>query len=205
MVNNFEQIKGLLKFRSDDDFYFLQVLKRRKDHKDGEKVSGVSNNARLVKAYFIKSVEHLDYVMPEIIEMCKLFNARAGINLNRRSFEKMALQHLRKVTEQIIGGTFNKAHKAYSSVVGAYNHGSDKSWILDIDYPSPLEDDMNLEIFLDQLKDIQPVGDKFIAKIVSKNGFHLITKPFNIQEAKCMMDIDDISVHKNNPTNIFCP
>ena len=86
MINNFEQIKKLLEFRSEDDFYFLQILQRKKDHPAG-KVNGTNNNSRLIKAYFIKSIEHLEFVEPEIIELCKLFQARAGINLNRRSFK----------------------------------------------------------------------------------------------------------------------
>ena len=32
MKDNFDIIKPLLKFRSEDDFYFLQILQRKKDH-----------------------------------------------------------------------------------------------------------------------------------------------------------------------------
>lgn len=203
MVNNFEQIRGLLEFRSDDDFYVIQVIKRKKDHKDGEKVSSVSNNARLIKMYFIKSVEHLDYVMPEIIEMCKIFNARAGINLNRRSFEKMALQHLRKITEQIISKDFDKSHKAYASVVGAYSHGTDKSWILDIDDVPPNYGEQDAIEFAKNFDEFQPVGDKFVAAIPSKSGWHVIMRPFNTQAAKTLLNECRVEIHKNNPTNLY--
>ncbi len=32
MINNIEIIKSLLKFESPDEFYFLQIIKRKKDN-----------------------------------------------------------------------------------------------------------------------------------------------------------------------------
>ena len=202
MINNFEQIKKLLEFRSEDDFYFLQILQRKKDHPAG-KVNGTNNNSRLIKAYFIKSIEHLEFVEPEIIELCKLFQARAGINLNRRSFKKMALQHLRKVTDQILSEDFHKSHRAYNTVCGKHNHDSDKKWILDIDNGDVGK--IELLHLPDCIKEIEPTGDKLIATIPSKNGLHLIVKPFNLKVFSELKDYTKIEIHKNNPTNLFIP
>ena len=96
-------------------------------------VNGTNNNSRLIKAYYIKSLEHFEFVMPEIIEICKIFNARAGINLNRRSFEKLSFQHLKKITDQILNKDFNKSHRAYNTVCGTHSNESDKTWLIDID------------------------------------------------------------------------
>lgn len=200
MVDNFKLIKPLLEFRSDNDFYFLQVIQRKKDYKKG-KVNGTNNNSRLIKAYYIKSIEHLEFVGPEIKELCKVFNARAGINLNRRSFEKIALQHLKKVTDQIINKDFNKAYKAYSSVTGAYSQESDKKWILDID--GDVNDRWISQVILYIERECRPIGDKFITIIPSKNGKHIIVKPFDLSKFK--LQYPDIEIHKNNPTNCFIP
>lgn len=206
MVDNFDQIRKLISFRSTDDFYFLQILQRKKDHKE-MKVNGSNNNSRLIKAYYIHSLEYFDFIKPEVIELCKLFNARAGINLNRRSYEKMSLQLLRKVADQIMNKSFNKSYKAYSSVVGAYQHESDKTWIIDVDADQiHLCDDIE-----DHITNIQPIGNKLIAKIPSKSGYHLITKPFNLKDAKknAVTKLDNwfskIEVHRNNPTNLYIP
>lgn len=203
-VNNFKQIRELLEFRSNDDFYFLQILQRKKDHKDGQKVNGTNNNSRLVKAYFIKSLEQLDFLEGEIIKLCELFNARAGINLNRRSFEKMALQHLKKVTDQIINKDFNKAHRAYNTVTGAFSHESDKKWIIDLDGEEENTADFIYGIE-ETIKGLYPnVGEsKTICRIPSKSGSHLITKPFNL--AKFKSQYPDTEIHKNNPTNLYIP
>ena len=201
MINNFHLIKPLLKFESKDDFYFIQILQRKKDHKQG-KVNGTNNNSRLIKAYYVYSEEYLDFITPEIIELCKLFNARAGINLNRRSFEKMALQHLKKVTDQIINKSFDKAAKAYPSVVGAFSNESDKRWILDID--DPVENEINMPAISDYIDTLQPIGEqKTVAIMPSKSGFHIITRPFNLKDFK--EKYPEIEVHKNNPTNLYIP
>lgn len=210
-VDNFEKIRELLEFRSKDDFYFLQILQRKKDHKtSGMKVNGANNNSRLVKAYYIHSLEYFDFIKPEVIELCELFNARAGINLNRRSYEKMALQHLRKVTDQIINEEYTKACKAYPSVVGAYNNDTDKKWIIDIDNNLWTEEDVR-DLVEKELNNITPVGDKFIIALPSKNGWHAIVKLFNVSEARAglkaygLYDGQDDCIAKNNPTNLYIP
>lgn len=202
MINNFEQIKGLLDFRTEDDFYFIQVLQRKKDAKLGIKVNGTNNNSRLIKAYYIKSLEHLEFVEPEIIQLCEIFGARAGINLNRRSFKKMQLKVQLKLMKQQIDGTHNKAHKAYPSVVGAYNDDSDKKWILDLDEPIDKDRVVKMESFIRDLKpDVS--SNKILASIPSKNGYHLITSPFQLDLFK--KEFPEIEVHKNNPTNLYIP
>ena len=207
-VNNFEQIRPLLDFRSRDDFYFLQILQRKKDHKNGQKVNGTNNNSRLVKAYYINSIEYFDFIMPEVITLCEVFNARAGINLNRRSFEKMALQNLKKCTDQIINGDYHKAYKAYSSVVGAYSNETDKNWIIDID----VKDEEFVRTLWGIVESIRPFDKKKeITTLPSKNGFHMISRPFDLKEFKqYMFDRQDIfpetpEVHRNNPTNLYIP
>lgn len=202
MVNNFKQIRALLEFKSNDDFYFLQILQRKKDAQKGQKVNGTNNNSRLVKAYYIKSLEQFDFIENEVIQLCDLFNARAGINLNRRSFEKMSLQHLKKVTDQIINKDYSKAYKAYSSVVGAFSHESDKKWIIDLDTEEENSFDY-LSTLNDFLTDLQPIGVKTICRIPSKSGAHLITRPFNLHEFKKVYP--NVEIHKNNPTNCYIP
>ena len=200
MVDNFDSIRSLLKFdEKGENFYFLQILQRKKDHKGTGKVNGTNNNSRLIKAYYIHSMEKFDFIEPEVKELCKLFQARAGINLNRRNYKKMSLQVLKKVTDQILNGSFDKAYKAYPTVVGAHNHDSDKRWILDIDEVGRPSNEM---ISFAE-RECEPEGSKFITMLPSKNGYHLIMRPFNLKTFK--EKFPDIEVHKNNPTNLYIP
>lgn len=202
MRDNFDLIKGLVDFSSKEHFYFVQILQRKKDHKDGlMKVNGSNNNARLIKAYYINSEEYWEFIQPEIKELCKVFNARAGINLNRRHYQKSAFQHLKKVTDQILNGNFDKAHKAYSSAVGMYGHEPHKTWILDIDRHDPIY----ISNLPNVLYNIEPIGEKIVAKIPSKSGYHYIVRPFNVQTFRSYSDYNDIDIQKNNPTNLYIP
>ena len=44
---------------------------------------------------------------------------------------------------------------------------------------------------------------KIYAYIPTKNGYHIITKPFNLKQFKDKYP--DIDVHKNNPTILYIP
>lgn len=202
MINNFRLIEPLLEFPHKDSFYFLQVLQRKKDH-PGVSLGGSNNNSRLIKAYYIKSVEKLRVHEEEIIKLCDLFGARAGINLNPRSFEKAAFALLIKVANQMHNRDFGAITKSYESVCGDYHSEMDKRWVIDID-----EDQMERRgkihatiVWLQS--EIKNRDYSVLAEIPSKSGIHLITNPFNLEEFS--KAFPDIEVHKNNPTNLYIP
>ena len=199
MTNNFNQISKLLQFRSDDDFYHLQIIKRKKDHPE------IGSNSLVIKTYYIKSEDHLAKVEPEIIALCNFHGARACINLNRRSFEKMAFHTLKKVTDQIMNKDFKSVHKAYESVCGAYANESNKKWIIDIDNISI--DGFNHQDSMIQLRSriielqIEAGHLQSMNFIRTKSGIHIISAPFNLQ--KFREEFPDIDVHKDNPTILY--
>ena len=192
MVDNFEQIKKLLEFTSEDDFYFAQIIQRKKDNPD---TSGTNNSARLIKAYYIKSIEQLDRQREEMLLLADHYNARVHINLNKRSFEKTAFHTLKKITDQILNKDFKSVRRAFSSVCGEYSTG-DKKWIIDID-----DINVNALEIKEYLYKQQPFGDKYIATIPTRHGYHLIVKPFNLSTWSMIYTHD---VHKNNPTLLYC-
>jgi hypothetical protein len=204
-VNNKELIKPLLTFpKPEDSFYFVQILQRKKDHK-GTALGGSNNNSRLIKAYYINSLEKLEVHWEEMIKLAELFNARVSINLNPRSFEKAGFQLLSKVAHQMENKDFYNIRKAYDSVLGNYHAEMDKRWLIDLD-----KDQMHfltdIETFVQEehskLKSHEKVSRYHIlGKIPSKSGLHLITNPFNLEKWKW----PDIEIHRNNPTNLFIP
>lgn len=192
MIDNIDQIKKLLVFESSDDFYHLQIIKRKKEHPE------LGSNSAIIKTYYIRSLEYLDFKYLEIIFLCNFHNARAYINLNRRSFEKVAFHTLRKITDQIMNKDFKSVRKAYESVCGTYSNEPNKRWIIDID-----DKDFNCIPMIEFLDKIQPVGDKYIATIPTKNGYHLITSPFNLSSLTEEELFDGIDIHKDNPTILY--
>jgi len=193
MINNINLIKPLLNFDNDDIFYHLQILKRKKEHPE------LGSNSYTIKTYYIKSIEGLENQMGEIECLCNFHNARAYINLNPRSFEKTAFHTLKKITDTIMNKDYKSVRKAYNSVCGEYSNGNkDKKWIIDCDDFKLYE----LKPIMDFIDTLQPLGVKSEGIIPTKNGYHLITKPFNVEEFKKLYNLE---IHKNNGTILMVP
>jgi len=192
-INTFDDIKQFINPKSDDEFWHLQILKRKKENPE------LGSNSLVLKTHYITSVEHLEKLMPSIINLCKSENARAMINLNRRSFEQIAFQMLRKVSEQIFNKDFKSVRKSYENVCGKFGSEKDKKWIIDIDVndPSVVKE---VQEFIDG---IQPEGTKTLVVLRTKNGFHIITKPFRLDIYN--KKFPEHEVHKNNPMNLYIP
>ena len=206
IINNLELIKPFLKFESNDIYYHLQILKRRKDCLEHEKAR--NNNSRCLKTYYISSIEYLEEKFPEIQKLCKHHQARAYINLNSKSYIKTAYEMNIKVAERMKNKQFEYIYRSYESAAGMSDvNVGNIIWIVDIDEKeiSPLmvthiEYGCNpISKFEDDFLGIGcDFNSKIIATIPTKNGWHLITKPFNLQQFK--QKYPDVDVQKNNPT-----
>ena len=195
MIDNFKLIKSLLEFPNDDIYYHLQILRRGKDHPELPAAN------RVIKPYFICSLESLDYVEDEIKKLCEFFGARAYINLAPKSIKKTTMLQLKYLAQRAYEGDFKKIWKSWNTCAGEIK-GEEPRWVVDID---TYMDYYESEAFMDFINNyIEPFnGDvKCLEWIPTKNGYHLITTPFNLQQFK--EKYPDIDVHKNNPTLLYC-
>jgi len=207
MTDNFKLIKPLIKFDNENQFYFVQILQRSKENPD------LGSNNRMIKAYYIYSIEQLEKYKEEIIKLCTAFNARAYIHLNRRDSGDVALELLEYTARCIRNKQFYTLSKSYNSVCGSHNSKIDKSWVVDVDYPKDERNDNPLRYdkrfvhgkYIQDLYafiyNLQPIGHKILAEIPTKNGIHLITKAFNMEEFR--NKYPEIEVQKNNPTILY--
>lgn len=193
MIDNFEQIKELLRFEDENEFYFLQIIQRKKEHPN------LGRNNRLIKAYYIQSIEQLDKYQEEIVGLCDKFNSRAYIHLNRRNSKVVAFEMMELLATNLKLNQFNQLSKLYNTVCGNHHSDKDKTWILDID----TKESVDVNLVIEATHYIEPIGTKCIALIETKNGYHLITKPFN---SKVFGEkYPEIEIHKNNPTILYVP
>lgn len=206
IVNNFEQIKTLLSFESEDEFYHLQILKRKKDCNEQDK--GKNNSARTIKTYCINNIEYFNSKEQEIKNLCELFKARAYINLNKKSYMKSAYEMNIEIATRIRNKQFDHIYRAYDTVIGKSEVNIDeKRWIIDIDNIEFIDNISNsllkLEPYFLAINNCDPIGDKIITLVPTVSGVHIITKPFNrkqIEPFKCLYPFD---IHKNNPTILY--
>jgi hypothetical protein len=196
MTDNFDIIKDFVSKNTlnKGDFYFIQILKRRKENPDLKK------DVSVIKNFFFYSVTDFDTHKAEIISLCHENNARAYIRINKRNETKIALQTIRIAIDEILSGNYRpkfeiqateepaKSLEAIKTITDAISNGdyslckyahlsacgqfaSDpvKKWVIDVDDKSIIDD---VKSFLSEITTI-------VLTLPTKNGFHFITTGFN--------------------------
>jgi hypothetical protein len=203
-VDCLDLITDLLVFESEDDFYFLQILQRKKENPE------LGSNSRVIKNYYIKSVQHLLDRYDEIKKLCNLFNARASLRLNRRSFEKVGFKSLENIANTMQNREYKHLMNSYDRACGLLNNEKTKKWIIDVDNDEVIW----LEQIINAVQPCEPTGNKILKQLPTKSGIHLITTPFNVTQFKenfkkeleaYKMGEINIDIHKDNPINLYIP
>jgi hypothetical protein len=199
MINNLDLIKPLLNFENEKDFYMLYVFKRKKDQPEGERDNHQS--VRTIKTYCIESIDHLDRRWDEIVQMCEMFKARAYIHVQKQNHFDVSLSMMVALAQKIQDGNHNQKG-LFDSVVGQIKT-QEKRWIVDID----TKDENALDKISKLVNSLRPEGDKIEAVIPTKNGYHLITKRFDVLGFQQMMNLqgDVPDIQKKNPTLLYYP
>ena len=195
-IDNFELIKPLLEFeQEEDEYYVIFILKRRKDNPD------MSSSLKIIKDYYITSLEYLDSKKEEIIKLCEVFNARAVINLNRKSYKDTAFVMLEKLASALSEEKYQGVRNLYRKSSGNTKIAGDKRWVVDIDEKLSEE---RIKQFCTFIHRLRPEGKKEIALLPSKNGWHLVTTPFDLKVFN-EQDVFNFEIKKDNPTNLYIP
>lgn len=199
MIDNINLILPLLKFESKDDFYYLQILQRKKENAE------LSSNSRIIKNYYITSEQYLLDRYDEIKKLCEVFNARAMIRLNKRSFEKVGFKCMTNLANTMMNKEYSFLKASYDRACGLGHNDSEKKWILDVDNLDISIDEgkLSLELISQEINLIVPIENKILEIIPSKKGVHFITKTFNLEIFKSKYP--EIEIHKDNPTNLYIP
>jgi len=196
MIDNLEQIKQLLNFENEGDFYMLYVFKRKKDQPEGERDNHQS--VRTIKTYCVESIEYLEKRYDEIKQLCEMFKARAYIHVQKQNHKDVSLEMMMSLAERIKNGQHIQKG-LFDSVVGQIKT-YEKRWIVDVDTKDEVE--LNAVKFAIN-KFCRPEGDKVYVTIPTKNGYHLITDRFDVMEfAK---HFPETEIQKKNPTLLYLP
>lgn len=195
MLDNIDLIKPLLTFDKEGDFYMLYVFKRKKDQPEGERDNHQS--VRTIKAYCVNSIAYLDMRYDEIKQLCEVFKARAYIHVAKQNHMDVSMNMITEIVTRIQSGQINQQH-VFDSVVGQIKT-IEKRWIIDVDD----KDTKELVRITEVIHATRPEGDKLEACIPTKNGYHLITKRFDVQMFRNVFP--HIDIQKKNPTLLYYP
>ena len=187
MINNLKQILPLLEFK-ENWVYELLILQRKKDNPHL-----VNNqNVRTIKVYNIYSKNYLESKMDEIITLCDLFNARAYIKLGPIDTSKLGYEIIKYTIEKMKNQDYNFSH-ILNKAIGNLSPVK-KRWVIDID-------DLD---YVEKVISVIP-KEAYICTIPTKNGVHLITSPFKIDDFMLHQELYyKCEIKKNNPTLLYC-
>ena len=198
-INNIEIIKPLLKWNDPNDFHFVQILRRKKENPDN------TSNSQTIRTYYIHSADYLEEKFSEMKILSQHFHARVYINLNRRNYEQLAFQMLKKLSDCMINKAYKDIKNAYDSVCGNFHAEKEKKWVVDLDDEHYDADDKYCIIKL-----IKETGGTIYTEIPTINGIHLISSPFNTKELNDRLSVvwKDMNkyypdIQKNNPTLLY--
>jgi hypothetical protein len=197
MIDNFNLIKPFLTFENEHEFYSIVILERKKDKKE---IGNMRQSVRMIKSYCIESVESLERKEGEIKSLCDMFGARAYINLSVKNHENVAHEILIKLSVALKSKQFNQKN-IFESAAGK-SHSDRPVWVVDIDGKA------DLDMIKDLINKTRPIGDKILLTLPTKNGFHFITKRFDIKLFNnyfhnLTSEGFSVEIKKNNPTLLY--
>lgn len=204
-VNNFDLIRSILKFYSNTEFYFLNIIQRKKD---GNVISDSSdNNYRSIKNYYIRSIAEFDQRKNKIIQFCQDNNARAYIYLNKRETKQVSWAAAELFLQYIKEGRTNQCFKIFDHCCGIVRDQCySPLWLIDIDNIEEKEKIKSLICQSKRDEDLRQNEELIQYEIPTVNGIHLITEKFNTHKFKQLCIMEDISIpeiKKDNPTLLY--
>jgi hypothetical protein len=159
-----------------------------------------NNGHRLVKTFYHRSRAEFWEQLPVIKELCEMTKVRAYTRLAPRSFEKVGKAFTQLVVEAAMQGNWNHMKSLYNSACGR-TPPTEKLWLFDVDVITNASEKFGEEL-----------GDLGVLRgtIPSRKGLHYITVGFDLRrldhERWQKLQLDrDVTVHKDNPTNLYIP
>ena len=196
IIDNFDIIRSHLDFIDTKlDRYVVHILRRPKDlSKEMKNALGANESQRLIKTYYIDSLEYFDKKKEAIKELCRANNARAYIIVQPKDNFECLLNLGEKILETIRNKNYSvKPEHLIRQAYCEWHKTRKKQWILDLD-----EDNVDAmqgwtlekvkSLVIEQLKAIgKNENDMYVVK--TRHGHHIITSAFNLQDGmkKCNM------------------
>lgn len=204
IIDNIDEIRSHLDFIDTKlDRYIIHILRRPKDlSPEFKNELGSNESQRLIRTYYVDSVEYFDRKIPAIKELCIANKARAYIivqpkdnfecllNLGKKIFDTIQNKNYSVKPEHLMRQAFCEWHKTRK-----------KQWVIDLDENEMTETWIDIKYgekrickrkwTFEEVKDLVKKHLKLAGKseddmytVNTKHGIHIITSPFNLAEAQ---------------------
>ena len=199
-INNFSIIRDKLVFNNRNEFYFVQIIQRKKDGNEG---LHIRSGYRLIKPLYIYSLEEFDSLSDRIKELCINNNARAYINMNVRNANEVALECIRKYAELVANNNAFQGNNIWNSSCGSTKARGYKSlWVVDVD----CKEETYLNKVIEIIRQCRHNDNFTLYTVPTLNGYHILCNGFDAKQFKDFLKdvgLDSIDIHKDNPTLLY--
>lgn len=175
-----------------DTFIYTEMLDRTKQKGN--------NKQRLVKTFYHRSQEEFWEQWTTMKELADLTKVRLYTRLAPRSYEKVGKAFTRLVVEASLTNNWAGMKSCYNRACGTVSPNQ-KLWLFDVDA---------IDDFSNSLARHLQDKDLLRGRIPSRKGEHFITAPFDVRLFSVHKEEDwsqwgEVSLHKDNPTNLYIP
>ena len=227
IINNFEKIKERLNFENPNDYYAIEIIKRRKENPK------MSKGSEVIVREFVESKKVFDAYKKSIIDCCKVHNARAYIKLTKKNFVNTSIAVVNNLTKIYNGQhtapvgvtpedclsksidilqaiqdnepwiAYHSPHKPMDTYIRKLGTSKGrvekKMWMIDFDS----FDKLKLSQYQHELIHLLKVAkkDPKILTLPTVNGYHIITQSFNIK--KFLKKFPDADIKKDANTLLY--
>lgn len=205
-IDNYQEVKKYLNFDNEDHFYYLQIISRKKENPEQDK------SVKVIKDYYINTMRYYDLIEEQVKMLCRNFNARSYLRLNRRSWKKVGFNMMRKLASILESGDHQAVKTLLSKSCGTTSDevSESKVWIVDIDDVDPKNNILHRN-YVDNIKQVieelqSEVKDKeynILGELETKSGIHILTNPFNVYRFN--EHFEGVDIHKDNMVNLYIP
>lgn len=201
-IDNFEFLASWFEnLKSKDDFYFVQVIQRKKD---GVNLPSYTSGARTIRSFYFFNKEEFLRQESYIKELCDKNNARAYFWINPRNTFDVACESIKQFTELIKNGNTRQGIAVYDRATGASRSlNYDKLWIVDLDS----KDLEYIKKIMDIIKYCRgKEGTRIHYVNTTLNGVHLITEKFDkrqFAQELAINNMDPIDIYDDSPTLLY--
>ncbi len=159
-----------------------------------------NNGQRLLKTFYHRSQEEFWDQWPTIQKLCDMSQVRAYTRLAPRSYKSVGKNFAKLVMDTVVSENWSGMKSLYNRACGTTSPNQ-KYWLFDVD---KIDDASNsLARHLEEKGFLK-------ARIPSRKGEHFITVPFDprlfsIKTFEDWSQWGEVSLHKDNPTNLYIP
>lgn len=197
MIDNFDLIRKHLHFQNKNSFYFVQILKRKKENPE------LKSYSIPIESFYIFSLEDFDKYKPHIIRLCEEHRARAYIKMNCLDIESVLLTQIVDITQILRKKVWKGIASTFNSACGecGKQDGLKELYLIDLDGEYADKRDEIREYINAQAP--FDVPDKIVLEVPTKNGYHFISVGFNPQGFR--QKYPNIDMHKDGNTILYYP